>query len=119
MRIPKSLSVHSIPGLAATFFQSEFTHPGGVGRLTTRKGGTTALWRSLAGKKRFPVSALIETETVQDYLRRLEAEQDDAYPRSAAVRAAEAGRSSGRLSLTRLSVRMPPALVMYQNIYRC
>ena len=75
MRVPKSVSVASIPTWQQAFFQSEFTHPGGAGRLTTRKGGTTALWRSLAGKKRFPVSALIETETVQDYLRRLEAEQ--------------------------------------------
>ena len=75
MRVPKSVSVASIPIWQHAFFQSEFTHPGGAGRLTTRKGGTTALWKSLAGKKRFPPSALIETETVQDYLRKLEAEQ--------------------------------------------
>ena len=75
MRIPKSLSVASIPTWQQAFFQSEFTHPGGAGRLTTRKGGTAALWKSLVGKKRFPSSALIATETVQDYLRKLEAEQ--------------------------------------------
>ena len=63
------------PAWQQAFFQSEFTHPGGAGRLTTRKGGTTALWKSLVGKKRFPSSALIETETVQDYLRKLEAER--------------------------------------------
>ncbi|MFZ0314747.1 MAG: hypothetical protein WAL85_18725, partial [Candidatus Korobacteraceae bacterium] len=68
-------SVTSILTWQQAFFQSEFTHPGGAGRLTIRKGGTTALWRGLAGKKRFPPSALIETETVQDYLRKLEAEQ--------------------------------------------
>jgi len=33
------------------------------------------LWKSLVRKKRFPSSALIEMETVQDYLRKLEAEQ--------------------------------------------
>lgn len=75
MRVPKSLSVASMPTWQKAFFQSEFTHPGGAGRLITRKGGTTALWKSLVGKKRFPPSALIATETVQDYLRKLEAEQ--------------------------------------------
>lgn len=75
MRIPKSVTVASISAWQQAFFQSEFTHPGGAGRLTTRKGGTTALWRGLVGKKRFPPSALIPTETVQDYLRKLEAEQ--------------------------------------------
>ena len=75
MRVPKSVSVASIPTWQQAFFQSEFTHPGGAGRLTTRKGGTTALWKSLVGKKRFPPSALIETETVQDYLKKLEVER--------------------------------------------
>ncbi len=75
MRIPRSVTVASIPSWQQAFFQSEFTHPGGAGRLTTRKGGTSALWKSLVGKKRFPSSALIPTETVQDYLRKLEAEQ--------------------------------------------
>ncbi len=75
MRVPRSLSVASIPTWQQAFFQSEFTHPGGAGRLTTRKGGTTALWKSLVGKKRFQSSALIPTETVQDYLRKLEAER--------------------------------------------
>ena len=75
MRVPKSLSVASIPTWQQAFFQSEFTHPGGAGRLTKRKGGTTALWKSLDGKDLFPRSALIETETVHDYLRKLEAER--------------------------------------------
>ena len=75
MRIPKSVSVASIPVWQQAFFQSEFTHPGGAGRLTKRRGGTTALWKSLVGKDLFPRSALIETETVKDYLRKLEAER--------------------------------------------
>src|SRR3974390_2885893 len=40
MRIPKSLTVASIPGWQQAFFQSEFTHPGGGGRLTMCSGGT-------------------------------------------------------------------------------
>ena len=75
MRIPKSLTVASIPAWQQAFFQSEFTHPGGAGRLTKRKGGTAALWKSLAGKKIFPRSALIEMEPLNEYLRKLEAAQ--------------------------------------------
>jgi PRTRC genetic system protein B len=73
MRTPKSLTVGSIAAWQQAFFQSEFTHPGGAGRLTRRKGGTAVLWKSLAGKKLFPRSTLIEAEPLEDYLRRLEA----------------------------------------------
>lgn len=73
MRKPKSSAVSSIAAWQQAFFQSEFTHPGGGGRLTKRRGGTTALWKSLAGKKRFPTRTLIETESLETYLKRLEA----------------------------------------------
>jgi PRTRC genetic system protein B len=75
MRIPKSLTVASIPAWQQAFFQSEFTHPGGAGRLTKRKGGTAALWRSVAGKEVFPRSALIGMEPLNEYFRKLEAAQ--------------------------------------------
>jgi len=75
MRVPKSLTVTSMTAWQQAFFQSEFTHPGGGGRLTKRRGGTTALWRSLAGKKWFPCSAMIELEPLDKYLRRLETAQ--------------------------------------------
>jgi hypothetical protein len=54
------------------FFQSEFTHPGGAGRLTKGKGGTAALWKSLAREKCFPLTTLIEAESLAAYLRALE-----------------------------------------------
>ena len=73
MRTPKSIAVASIPAWQQAFFQSEFTHPGGAGRLTKRKGGTAALWKSLAGKRIFPRSTLIEMEPLHEYLRKLEA----------------------------------------------
>ena len=73
MRTPKSLTVTSMAAWQQAFFQSEFTHPGGGGRLTKRRGGTTALWKSLAGKERFPLSTLVELETLNQYLRRMEA----------------------------------------------
>jgi PRTRC genetic system protein B len=72
MRTPKSLTVTSIAAWQQAFFQSEFTHPGGAGRLTRRKGGTAALWKSLPGGKTFPRSTLIETERLDEYLRKLE-----------------------------------------------
>ena len=75
MRAPKSLTVTSIAAWQQAFFQSEFTHPGGAGRLTKRRGGTTALWKSLAGKKRFPIPTLIELEPLEQYLKRLESER--------------------------------------------
>jgi PRTRC genetic system protein B len=73
MRTPKSLTVASIPAWEQAFFQSEFTHPGGAGRLTQRKGGTAALWKSLASRKRFPLATPVETESLSEYLRKLEA----------------------------------------------
>ena len=75
MRTPKSLTVTSIAAWQQAFFQSEFTHPGGAGRLTKRRGGTAALWKGLAGKKRFPLSTLIELEPLEQYLKRLETER--------------------------------------------
>jgi PRTRC genetic system protein B len=75
MRTPKFLSLAYIDAWQQAFFQSEFTHPGGAGRLTKRRGGTTALWRSLYGKKVFPRSALIAMEPLNEYLRKLEAAQ--------------------------------------------
>jgi PRTRC genetic system protein B len=75
MRAPKSLTVTSIAERQQAFFQSEFTHPGGGGRLTKRRGGTAALWKSLAGKRQFPLSTLIELETLNKYLKAREARQ--------------------------------------------
>jgi PRTRC genetic system protein B len=72
MRTPKSLTVSSMAAWQQAFFQSEFTHPGGGGRLTKRRGGTMALWKGLAGKNRFPCSTLIELEPLDKYLKRLE-----------------------------------------------
>lgn len=72
MRTPKSSSATTLAAWEQAFFQSEFTHPGGAGRLTKRKGGIAALWKGLAGKKQFPLAALIETEPLAAYLRALE-----------------------------------------------
>jgi PRTRC genetic system protein B len=72
MRAPKSASVATMAAWEQAFFESEFTHPGGTGRLTKRKGGTAALWKDLAGKQSFPTAMLIPTESLSAYLRALE-----------------------------------------------
>ena len=53
------------------YFQSEFTHAAGAVRLTSHPGGFIGLWRSLAGRKRFPVQYLIDAgETLQEFVAR-------------------------------------------------
>ena len=75
MRAPKSTSVVSMMAWEQAFFQSEFTHPSFAGRLTKRRGGTTALWKSLADKREFPIKTLLETESLGAYLEALEVRQ--------------------------------------------
>jgi PRTRC genetic system protein B len=73
MRRPRSASVAAMTTWEQAFFQSEFTHPGGAGRPSKRKGGTVVLWKSLVNKPEFPVRSLIGTESLVSYLRKLEA----------------------------------------------
>ena len=68
-RAPKDASVASIPAWQAAFHRSSFTHALGAVRLTTHPGGFVGLWRSLAGKKRFPARYLTEArETLWDFV---------------------------------------------------
>ncbi len=70
-RAPKDASVASIPAWQDSFHRSSFTHALGAVRLTTHPGGFVGLWRSLAGKKRFPSRYLAEArESLQDFLTR-------------------------------------------------
>jgi len=69
MRVPESSDVASIPAYGDAYFQSEFTHAAGAVRLTSHPGGFIGLWRSLAGKKRFPVQYLTDAgETLQEFV---------------------------------------------------
>jgi hypothetical protein len=69
MRVPDSADVASIPQWQDAFFQSEFNHAAGAVRLTNHPEGFIGLWRSLAGKKRFPTQYLIDAgETLQDFV---------------------------------------------------
>jgi PRTRC genetic system protein B len=71
MRVPQSSDTASIPAWEDAYFQSEFTHAAGAVRLTSHAGGFSGLWRSLAGRKRFPVQYLTDTgETLQEFVAR-------------------------------------------------
>jgi PRTRC genetic system protein B len=69
MRVPETSDVMSIPKWEDAFFQSEFTHAAGAVRLTSHPEGFIGLWRSLVGRKRFPVQLLIDAgETLQEFV---------------------------------------------------
>jgi PRTRC genetic system protein B len=71
MRVPESSDITSIPAWQDAYFQSEFTHAAGAVRLTSHPGGFIGLWRSLAGRKRFPIRYLTDAgETLQEFVGR-------------------------------------------------
>ena len=71
LHVPESTSVESIKGWESGFFQSAFTHALGAVRLTNHKQGFMGLWRSLAGKKVFPVRYLTDAkETLREFVTR-------------------------------------------------
>jgi PRTRC genetic system protein B len=59
MTIPREKSVGSIEAWEKSFFQSEFTHAGGVRKHTRYSGGLLAMWQALESKKKFPVRYLV------------------------------------------------------------
>jgi PRTRC genetic system protein B len=71
MRLPSGSAVCSIPNWEAAYFESEFTHAAGAVRLTSYPSGFVALWRKLAGRKRFPVRYLTDAgETLEEFAAR-------------------------------------------------
>jgi PRTRC genetic system protein B len=70
-RAPEDASVASIAAWEDAFHNSSFTHVLGAVRLTTHPGGFVKLWRSLAGKKRFPARYLTDAnETLREFVAR-------------------------------------------------
>lgn len=68
MRSPDEAGVGAIPIWQQAFFLSEFTHQTGIRKLTSHPGGFHGLWRSLAGKSRFPVKLLVPAnETLLEF----------------------------------------------------
>jgi PRTRC genetic system protein B len=62
MKIPREKSVAQIGAWEQSFFQSEFTHAGGVRKHTRYPGGFLAMWQSLEGATNFPSSYLVNVK---------------------------------------------------------
>ena len=70
-RTPKNVTVESLPLWEKAFFESEFTHPNAAHKLTEHPGGFVGLWKSLAGKRRFPAEYLADAkETLGQLIQR-------------------------------------------------
>jgi PRTRC genetic system protein B len=49
-------------GWEEAFFNSRFTHPSGIGKLTKHPGGFVGLWAELAGAPEFPIDYLVPSK---------------------------------------------------------
>jgi PRTRC genetic system protein B len=79
MRIPREKSVAQIGTWEQSFFQSEFTHAGGVRRHTRYPGGFLAMWQSLQGASEFPSCYLIKLkETLGEFVSKQDQSQRHA-----------------------------------------
>ena len=57
---PQETDVTNILEWEEGFFNSRFTHPSGIGKLTAHSGGFIGLWTELAGTAQFPTRYLVE-----------------------------------------------------------
>lgn len=68
-KVPRSARVADIDRWAASFLESEFTHPNGAQRLTTHPGGFIAMWRELENASSFPAGHLAASgETLSSFI---------------------------------------------------
>ena len=66
---PQETDLSNILEWEEGFFNSRFTHPSGVGKLTTHPGGFMGLWSELAGKQQFPSDYLAPAkQTLQQFV---------------------------------------------------
>ena len=69
-KVPREASVKSLPRWEGAFFESEFTHANASSSLTKHPGGFIGLWKSVIGKKKFPVEHLCDAkETLAQFLK--------------------------------------------------
>ena len=69
MRRPKNTDVATMMQWEEGFFNSRFTHPSGIGKLTSHAGGFISLWAELIGKDQFPAKYLVPCkETLQQFI---------------------------------------------------
>jgi PRTRC genetic system protein B len=69
MRRPRETDVTNMLEWEEGFFNSQFTHPSGIGQLTNHLGGFIGLWTELAGKHLFPSQYLLPArQTLQQFV---------------------------------------------------
>ena len=57
---PRETDVTNMLEWEEGFFNSRFTHPSGIGKLTAHSGGFIGLWTELTGTAQFPARYLVE-----------------------------------------------------------
>jgi PRTRC genetic system protein B len=69
MRRPRETAISNTLEWEEGFFNSRFTHPSGMGKLTTHPGGFIGLWTELADKHQFPNQYLLPArQTLQQFV---------------------------------------------------
>jgi PRTRC genetic system protein B len=69
MRRPRETSVSTLLEWEEGFFNSRFTHPSGIGKLTAHAGGFIGLWTELVDRQQFPTRYLVECgQTLQQFV---------------------------------------------------
>jgi PRTRC genetic system protein B len=68
-KVPRQANSESLPRWEASFFESEFCHANGSSKLTEHPDGFVGLWKSIIGKKAFPVEHLADAkETLSKFI---------------------------------------------------
>ena len=69
MQRPRETDVTTMLEWEEGFFNSRFTHPSGMGKLTSHTGGFIGLWTELARKQEFPRQYLLPArQTLQQFV---------------------------------------------------
>lgn len=69
MQRPRETDVTTLLEWEEGFFNSRFTHPSGMGKLTSHPGGFIGVWRELAGRQQFPSRYLLPArQTLQQFI---------------------------------------------------
>jgi PRTRC genetic system protein B len=69
MRRPQETNVSTLLEWEEGFFNSRFTHPSGMGKLTAHAGGFIGLWTELVDRQQFPARYLLASgETLQQFV---------------------------------------------------
>jgi hypothetical protein len=69
MQRPRETDVTTMVEWEEAFFNSRFTHPSGMGKLTSHAGGFIRLWAELAENQQFPSQYLLPArQTLQQFV---------------------------------------------------